>query len=161
MKLGMRKDEYGRTPFHQKWGINATQLAEQEKISTEALHMRVLNWGTPWRRKKVPTAFEVMYNKTRVELAKENNCTPQTISQRVEAHGSAYYTRADGKFQHNTGKRYVDQRWEDTRGYSKPNSWIHPKHPQFKTWRFHFINAMLNGASYEQAAEECLNAKVK
>jgi hypothetical protein len=157
MKKGMKFDARGRTPFHQTWGINATVLSEQEKVSTEAIHMRIKNWGNPWRRKTLPTIFEVMYNKTRVELAKENGCTPQTITQRCETHGSAYYTRADGKFQHNTGKRYADERWENTRGYSKPNEWLHPNHPKKATWRFQFITALLNGATFEQAAEECLN----
>ena len=61
MKLGMRSDSKGRTPFEQKWGMHVKELAKQECVGPEAIYMRVRNYGTPFQRHPKPSVEEIMF----------------------------------------------------------------------------------------------------
>ena len=80
----------GKNPFEREWGISANELAEQEGVSPEAIHMRVRNFGTPWQRRKRPNLFEKVYGKTIPELCRELNLHPTTLQGRHYTFGSVY-----------------------------------------------------------------------
>ncbi len=53
------------TKFEHKWGVTANDLAKLEMLTTtDAIHMRVRNFGSPFQRKPKPSTCEIMYGKT-------------------------------------------------------------------------------------------------
>ena len=142
------------TQFEHKWGIKADVLAEQEMITTDAIHMRVRNYGTPFQRKPKPSYSQLMYNKTLFELAEEIGAHPTAIDQRIRLRGSAYL---DSAYQHMLGTKkqgVID--WEKQKKALKPQGWLHKKHPAYTMWRVLVIRNILNGMTLEQAIEKML-----
>ena len=121
MKLGMRSDSKGRTPFEQKWGMHVKELAKAECVGPEAIYMRVRNYGTPFQRHPKPSVEEIMYGRTVGELAKEKGCHPLTIKNRLKEHGTVHY---ESKMDHNLGRVYGDYHWAKGKRYTKPNGWL-------------------------------------
>ena len=150
MKLGMRSDSKGRTPFEQKWGMHVKELAKAECVGPEAIYMRVRNYGTPFQRHPKPSVEEIMYGRTVGELAKEKGCHPLTIKNRLKEHGTVHY---ESKMDHNLGRVYGDYHWAKGKRYTKPNGWLHPLHPQYKMWRFTIIKHILEGHTLAQSVE--------
>lgn len=79
--------------FYSKYGITSEELAKQEGVSSTALNMRHMNYGTVWQRKAKPTKIEKLFNKTAVELAHELGCHPVTILARIKRYGTPYHVR--------------------------------------------------------------------
>ena len=149
--------ETGRkvTQFEHKWGIHAKDLAEQEIITPDAIHMRVRNFGTPFQRKPQPSVCEIMYGKTLYELAREIGIHPTALDQRIRLRGTAYYS---SQFQHIQGKKIQGKLdWESTRKAQKPQGWLHENHPWHSMWRVIMIKYVLEGMTVEQAIEKMLS----
>jgi hypothetical protein len=149
--------ETGRkvTQFEHKWGITAKELAKQEMVTPDAIHMRVLNYGTPFQRKPKPGYSELMYNKTLVQLAQEIGAHPTAIDQRIRLRGSAYL---DSAYQHMLGRKLpgcVD--WEKQKKALKPQGWLHQDHPWYTMWRIVLVKYLLDGMTILEGTEKMLS----
>ena len=63
------------TNFQSKWGIHVKEVANSEGTSPAAIHMRVMNFGTPWQRRARPTASEIITGLTRAKVTYKRRCT--------------------------------------------------------------------------------------
>ena len=79
--------------FYNRYGITSEELAKQEGVSTTALNMRHMKFGTVWQRKAKPTELERLFHKTNVELAHELGVHPVTIMARFNRYGDPYHVR--------------------------------------------------------------------
>jgi len=82
-----------RNGFYSKYGITSEDLAIQEGVSSTALNMRHMNYGSVWQRKAKPTEIERVYNKTIVELAHELGCHPVSVIARHKRYNDVYHVR--------------------------------------------------------------------
>jgi hypothetical protein len=132
-----------KTPFGEKWGILAKDLAFEEGTTTAAIHMRVMKFGTPFQRKKSPTICEVMTGRTAIDLAHEMNVTPCTISKRIQDYGDPYYVSETAMAQATMGTTRASVHWSKTKqggvAIGTKQGWLHPRHPEYKTWRYKYI----------------------
>ena len=149
--------ETGRkiTRFEHKWGIKADVLAKHEMVTTDAIHMRVRNYGTPFQRKPKPSYSQLMYNKTLFELAEEIGAHPTAIDQRIRLRGSAYLNTA---YQHQLGKKMpgcID--WATLKKAQKPQGWLHENHPWYTMWRVVLVKYLLDGMNIAEATEKMLS----
>ena len=120
------------TQFEYHWGISARELAEQDGVSPEAVHMRIKKWGTPFQRKAKPGLWEKQYFKTIWELSDEMDLHPITICQRYHNNGDIYKTKT-GKSHPSAGTGNKSQ-WTNPPVYKKL-PWLHPSHPDYGEWR--------------------------
>lgn len=131
------------TKFSQKWGILAHDLAKEEGVTPDAIHMRVLNYGNPFQRKKLPTMCEAMTGKTAIEIAKELNVSPVTIYERLKNFGDAYYESEHGVGAALRGRQRAEHHWTETKlAGVKPGcktGWLSPRHADYHTWRYKMI----------------------
>jgi hypothetical protein len=131
------------TAFSKKWGILASDLAKEEGTSIAAIHMRVMNYGTPFQRKKLPTLCEVMTGKTAIELAQEINITPITIYERIKKYGDPHHEADLPGPIAQRGIQRAEKHWTETKmGGTKvgcKDGWLSPRHPDYHTWRFKYI----------------------
>jgi ferredoxin len=79
--------------FYTKYGITSEDLAIQEGVSSTALNMRHMKFGSVWQRKAKPTELEKLFHKTQVELAHELGVHPVTIMARFKRYGTPYHVR--------------------------------------------------------------------
>ena len=84
------KTNWAETIFSRKWGILAIDLAAQDGVTPDAIHMRVLNFGNPFQRKAKPSKWEELYSKSLCELATELGMHPMSIAQRHQKLGNVY-----------------------------------------------------------------------
>ena len=133
--------ETGRkmTNFEAKWGIHAVELAEEEMIKPEALHMRVRNYGTPFQRGPLPFLEELMYGKTRYEMAQELDIHPGSLMFRLKETGDAYY---ESPYTRTSGMRFGGEDWRERKAAMKPQGWLSHRHPFAKTWRVILLDAL-------------------
>jgi len=143
----------GVNPFEQKWGVNAKDFAKEERVSPEAIYMRVRNFGTPFQRLPKPQLEEIMYGKTTGELAHELGCHPVTIKKRLRELGTIYL---DNAYTHNMGRQYSDKHWTESNRYTKPSAWLHPLHPMYTSWRYELVKHLLNGGTIDSAIEQII-----
>lgn len=131
------------TKFYQKWGILAHDLAKEEGVTPDAIHMRVLNYGTPFQRKKAPTMCEAMTGKTAIQVAHELNITPVSVYERLKNYGDAYYESEHGVGVALRGTTRAEKHWSETYQAGKNSGcktgWLHPRHPEYNTWRYKMI----------------------
>lgn len=131
------------TSFFKKWGLLAHDLAKEEGVTTDAIHMRVLNYGTPFQRKKLPTMCEVMTGKTSIQIAHELNITPISVYERLRKVGDAYYETEHAAAAANRGKQTAEHHWTETnQGGLRQGckfGWLSPRHPDYYTWRYKHI----------------------
>lgn len=131
------------TKFERNWGISARDLAKEEGISSDAIQMRVMRFGNPFQRKKLPTMCEVMTGKTAIQLAIELGVTPITVYERLRKFGDAYYESEHGVASKLRGTQRAEKHWtETTIGGSNPGcktGWLSPRHPEYHTWRYKLI----------------------
>ena len=143
------------TKFEHKWGIHANDLSKSEKVTTDAIHMRVRNYGNPFQRKPKPSVCEIMYGQTLFEKAIELNIHPTALDQRIRLRGTAYF---NSPFQHMQGKKIPGKKdWREERGAHKPQGWLNPKHHWHKMWRVVLIKYVLEGMTVEQAIDKMLS----
>lgn len=106
------------TLFEHKWGLDAPTFAKLEGISASALHMRVMNYGTPFQRRAKPSKWEIKYGKTIREIALELNIHPVTVGQRERLHGDVYREpEPDTAGTWNRGLQHTDIHWKDNPKY--------------------------------------------
>ena len=117
------------TPFLRKWGIRAVDLAKEEGVSTECIHMRVQNYGTPFQRKAKPTYCEKVHNKTDYELGMELNIHPQSIRRKVRLYGTAYYENP--RQTHPLRGKVISTKKDWRTEVKKTRFWLHPRHPDY------------------------------
>ena len=145
----MKYNKHTTTTFELKWGIMASELAKSERTTIDAIHMRVHKFGSPFQRKAKPTQFEIFYRKTQLELAQECDVHISTIAQRVRKTGSPYSTDLPRSYEgrHGLGKGF--DHFHDVKKahlvapYQKCGEWLHPDHPDYKTWRKTWLPATL------------------
>ena len=137
------KNPLTETSFSKKWGILAHDLAAEEGVTTDSIHMRVRNFGNPFQRKKSPTICEVMTGRTAIDLALELNVTPCTIGKRLQEHGDAYYESDTATAKATRGTQRAEVHWSKTRQagivIGTKQGWLSPRHPEYKTWRYKYI----------------------
>ena len=125
--------QHKNTGFIEKWGIHATDLAKEEGVSTEAIHMRQMLYGSVYQRKAKPTLCEKIHNKTDYELALELNIHPQSIRRKVKLYGTAYYENP--RHEHPLRGKVISTK-KDWRTYAKRTKfWLHPRHPDYPACR--------------------------
>ena len=159
MKKGSKKwtttvDGKKVTNFEAKWGIHVKDLAEQEMVTPEALHMRVKLYGSPFQRKPKPTVTELMYGKTKYEIADEENIHPGSLIVRLYEQGDAYYR---SNHQYTIGNDYGGREWKSDKKAQKPQGWLHENHMWHKMWRIILIKYVLDGMTVEQAIDKMLS----
>ena len=144
------------TKFEHKWGVTANDLAKLEMLTTtDAIHMRVRNFGSPFQRKPKPSTCEIMYGKTLIQMATEMGLHPTALDQRIRLRGTAYY---DAPNQHMKGRKIPGRKdWEDTTKAQKPQGWLHENHMWHKMWRIILIKYVLDGMTVEQAIDKMLS----
>ena len=152
MHLNTKKIK-GVNPFQQKWGVHAKEFAKEERVTPEAIYMRVRNFGTPFQRLPKPQLEEIMYGKTTGELAHELGCHPVTIKKRLREQGTIYL---DNSYTHNVGRQYSDQHWSEQNRYTKPSAWLHPLHPMYNTWRYELVQMLLDGDNLDEAIQKII-----
>lgn len=150
------------TKFERQWGITAIELAQEEGVTPDAIHMRVMNYGTPFQRKKLPTLCEVMTGKTAIQIAHELNVTPVTIYERLKNFGDAYHESEWPTAVALRGTTRAAKHWTETKhaGVYKGSKqgWLHPRHPDYHTWRFKMIQKHCPTATdttLKEAQNEC------
>lgn len=119
--------------FISKWGVTAQEIARQEGVTTTTIHMRVMNYGSPWQRKKKPTIAERVHGKTWWELAHELNVHPQTIKCRLLQHGDAYYNEEN--FVYNRGTIPSGNDWRRDPHFKNHKEWLMPEHPDYAKFK--------------------------
>lgn len=83
--------------FYNRYGITSEELAKQEGVSSTALNMRHMKYGTVWQRKAKPTELERLFHKTQVELAHELGVHPVTVMARFKRYNTPYHV---SKYEH-------------------------------------------------------------
>lgn len=116
------------TSFELKWGITSKELAKQEGVTIDCLHMRVHKFGTPWQRKAKPNSYEAKYGRSLNELSEMLNMHPVSVALRERAHGNVFYQgRENVPMRHNHSYEY--------REVIRNLFWLHPNHPDYATER--------------------------
>jgi hypothetical protein len=137
------KNPRPNTKFEQKWGISAIDLAQEEGVTSDAIQMRVMRFGTPFQRKKLPTLCEVMTGKTVIQIAHETGVTPITISQRLKKYGDAYYEPDHSVGIATRGTTRAENHWTKTKHAGRnpgcKTGWLSPRHPEFYSWRYYYV----------------------
>ena len=116
------------SPFENKWGERAENIADREGVSEATIHMRVHNFGSPYQRRGKPTKWEVKYWKTAKELCHELRLHIQTLELRERKYGTIYCE---------------DMMQKKNRIYSVPDMkpvedqkpWLMREHPDYVAWR--------------------------
>jgi len=144
----MKYKQHTTTSFELKWGVMAADLAKSENTTIDAIHMRVYNFGSPFQRKSKPTPFEVFFKKTQLELAQECDVHISTIAQRVRKTGSPYSKDLPRSYEGRHGltkgfDHFNDLKATITAPYQKSGEWLHPDHPEYRTWRSKWLPILL------------------
>jgi hypothetical protein len=122
-----RQYRFTTTPFLQKWGEHADDIASRENVDTATIHMRVLNFGNPYQRKAKPTKWERKYWKTAKELCYELRIHLQTLELREKNHGDIY--------SENIIVRNRTYRIPDMKPVDRQKPWLMKEHPDYIAWR--------------------------
>jgi hypothetical protein len=81
-------NSHEETRFKEQWGITAYDLSRVEGVTPDAIHMRVMLYGTPFQRRKKETMWETKYGKPLGQLALERGIHPGTIHVRHRVYKS-------------------------------------------------------------------------
>jgi len=117
------------TQFEYKWGISAPALARLEGVEGATIHMRVMNYGTPFQRRAKPTIWENKYGKTMGQLALDIGIHPITVAHREALYGSPYVTPEKTMTDSKTGEKIYPGQWN----LNRPQSATH--WTQTKKWQ--------------------------
>ena len=120
--------------FFKKWGVYPHDLAEQEGVSIEAIHMRTMNYGTPFQRKNKPSKWEIMTGKTIVEICLQLNLHPVTVIGHYHKYGKLTAPCKTKRGQHMKG-RYKTIHWSKNSKFNKIKPWLMPEHPDYNFFR--------------------------
>lgn len=126
---GYKKRRLKPTKFIRLWGIDPQDMAKQEQLTTDALHMRVMLFGTPYQRKAKPNNMEMITGRTAHELCERMNLNRKTIFSRFAQFTDpfriprSYTVRDDLDYQPGICDHH------------KYKFWLHPMHPNYYTER--------------------------
>ena len=123
------ENTHKNTAFYRKWGIRAVDFAKQEGVSTDAIHMRVQNYGTIYQRKAKPTKCEILHGKTDYELGLELNLHPQSVRRRVNTYGDAYHENP--RQAHPLRGEVISAKVDWRTQVKRTKFWLHPEHPDY------------------------------
>lgn len=125
------------TQFEHKWGITANRLAELEGVSAASIHMRVMNYGTPFQRRAKPSIWENKYGKTIGQIAIELGIHPITVAHRQTLYGSPYHTPDKTYTCSKTGKKMYAGEWNlgivKGKDWKQNGKWITASKPTYFT----------------------------
>lgn len=108
------------TEFLETWGISAHDLAAVEGTTTDAIHMRVMRFGTPFQRRSKVSHWEKRYSKTLGEIALELGVHPLTVQIREQTFGTPYCDdQLGGQGGWNKGVKRTDLDWWDHPRYAR------------------------------------------
>jgi len=111
--------------FKDKWGEPAYKIAQRENVAVATIHMRVLNYGTPYMRRKQPTISEKLCGKTLDTLAKELNLHPISVQQRIRLYNNPYVSMRGKDKPFPTHQKFRVGRYD---------IWLMPEHPCHAEW---------------------------
>jgi len=127
------------TKFSRKWGIHAIDLAEQENVSPDAIHMRIRLFGTPWQRRSEPTLCEEMTGFTLFQLAKILDLHPFTVGSRIDKYNNPFVVIYEMSEENKVKSYKSNVHWtkqplfrDNIRGWK---NWIMPQHPDWAEWK--------------------------
>jgi len=123
------ENQHDSTDFIRKWGIHAVDLAKEEGVHPATIHMRVLNYGSPFQRKKNPTLCEQLHHKTDYELGLELDLHPQSIRRRVKTYKNAY--RENPYYDHPLRGQVISAKDNWRKNVKKTKFWLHPSHENY------------------------------
>lgn len=134
MSTERKKGRHHTTPFQQRWGIHANDLAEQENVLPATIHMRVRNFGSPWQRKAHPTFSETITGRTLGDWAEKLDLHPNSVLERLRKHGDPTYENPSEYAVTLRGVRRAEVNWRD-RGEFDSREWLMPQHPDYAEWK--------------------------
>lgn len=109
-----------KTDFIDQWGISAHDLALVENTTTDAIHMRVMRFGTPFQRRSKQSHWERKYKKTQGEIAKELGIHPVTVELREKVYGTPWCDSVlNGQGGWNKGVKRIEGVWWDDPKYRR------------------------------------------
>jgi len=124
-RSGYKKRRLQPTKFERLWGIDVYDLAKTEGTTPDAIHMRVMRFGTPFLRKATPNTMEAECGRSHSELCEVLGLNRKTVYSRWKQKGDPFYqpiviwTKADLHF--------VD----GVDNHPKHGFWLHPRHPNY------------------------------
>lgn len=134
-KKGLPRKHRLDTKFVLKWGILPSELAQQEGVQVDAIHMRVHKWNTPWRRKSKPSQTEIMFGKTKADLAREHGIHPLTVQHNVNKYGTPIHPNPSHVGIWNKGLTHGEQHWSENKKYKAIKEWLMPEHPDYNLFK--------------------------
>jgi hypothetical protein len=125
------------TEFESKWGMHACDLAAEETVTVDCIHMRVMNFGSPFQRRKKPTRCESLTGRTVEEWARALDMHPVSIDLRIAAHNDPTYVNST--YGANTiHHRRAAVHWTEQKKPLGQRRWLHPRHPNYDSWMAKF-----------------------
>ena len=112
--------------FENKWGEPAYKIAIREDVAVATIHMRVLNYGSPYQRTSKPSISEVLCGKTLYQLGEELNLHPITVQQRIRKHNNPYIS------ERGIEKDFSTHNFSKKKG--RKDIWLMPEHPCHAEW---------------------------
>ncbi len=132
-KKGTRYTKRTPTNFMINWGWDVQDFAKAEHTTPDAIHMRVMRFGTPLLRKATPNIFEEATGRNHSEICERLNLNRKTVFSRFVQFGDPFIIP----------RRYtvkLDLEFEDgVDNHPKHKFWLHPEHPQYQTERKKWI----------------------
>ena len=122
------------TKFKDQWGYTVHDLAKLERVTPDAINMRVMNYGSPFMRMPQPSKCEKIHRKTVPQISKELDLHPQTITSRISKYGDAYYTQRKGR-NYNAGTCPSGNHWTTHSNHAHSREWLMKEHPQYDDWK--------------------------
>lgn len=132
-KSGYKKRRLQPTKFERLWGMDVYDLAETEFTTSDAIHMRVMRFGTPFMRKIRPNTFEAVSGRSHTELCERLGLNRKTVFSRFMQKGDPFFEP-----KHVWGKadiHFVD----GVDNHPKYGFWLHPRHPNYYPERARWI----------------------
>lgn len=116
------------TQFQTRWGVDIHELAKSEGVTSAAINMRVMNYGSPFQRAPAPDMYETTWGMTRLEIAQMLNITLVNVSTRIRNHGTPFII---------TVNRYPKKQFTDDERVRQNTykGWLHPLHPNYLEWQ--------------------------
>lgn len=137
---GKLRGQYDDTEFEQKWGIHAKQLAQEEGVTTAAIHMRTMRFGTPFQRRMHPTRCEKISGRTVGQWARALDMHPVSIDLRIHRHNDPTFVHSNGYGANTIHSRRAKIHWTDARLKKTfgERCWLHPRHHNYENWMAQF-----------------------
>ena len=147
------------TQFEAKYGCHVKDFARAEGTTPAAIHMRTMNFGTPYQRRARPTVCEILTGYSKRYIASHIDYHYNSIAQKMQTRQgqqdileqlfksvSFNQTHYEVEILENMGDMSAHDRAKYIR-FNKVDqwSWLMPEHPDYDTWRYeHTVMLMEN-----------------